>query len=308
MFRRKDKVDKPINFLAASKDCRIRAIYHTDHAKFSDYGFSMVLKNTVETEILNNRLRKLNQKFGPEKLGLCVDMLYLHPNKEDCEIIIKELISYEPKIKNSVYELCRKFRIDPALGMSLEQLKKETISDAISIVTERQDYGCYDLIWQLATFYFQEIINKESKYQINHNDLYGLLQDISEKNPHYHHAQDMCVDLLMLFHFDKDDKFKYLEIEFTHALSGTRPELTDRLFDELCGYPLSDKVCVRNIQGDPETLLALASQVRDLRQQVNDTHHSMKIKRTSNGFFNEKQNEQDDSVNRDRMLGMRTFN
>lgn len=189
-------------------------------------------------------------------------------SKQNCYDVLKEIIKIDPSINSILNDLCSDLEISPSFGITIEELKSKMIPEAIELAKNAQSNNSYELIWQLANIYYENTFLNNPLYQIDSNTLYELLRDISETSPYYAKAQDLCVDLLMRLDLDnQEEKQQYLEMKFRHALLGTRQELTDRLYQEICGYSLTDDY-VRNIKGDADILIALAQKMQNLNKTI----------------------------------------
>ncbi|MBI2785776.1 MAG: hypothetical protein HYX60_05495 [Legionella longbeachae] len=188
--------------------------------------------------------------------------------KKKRKAILKEIFQLEPLTKEIQEDLCAVYNFNYTIFLTIEDLQNYTILEAIELAKTAQAHSAFELIWQLAKKYYANTLLTDVVYKIDSNTLYSLLLDISKLNPYYKKANDLCVDLLMridVTNFNFQEKQEHTELIFHHALLGTRQTLTDRLYHQLCGYPFSLEVLLKNIQGESSTLLALARQIREMR-------------------------------------------
>ena len=199
---------------------------------------------------------------------------------------LKLVIAEDAHVREILGDICQSLNLSTTLGLTLEGLKTVPFNDALALVLEAQQNKSYDIIYELLGHYWQQSLLPigQRNVPVNLNDIYSLACAVSADSPHYARAQDHCVEALMRQDMKaapkeqkeeavsldedegllQDDYFQNLEKKFAHALHGTQQELTDRLYNELCGHGLG-AVKVHNIEGKAQTLLSLAEQMRILQ-------------------------------------------
>ncbi len=132
---------------------------------------------------------------------------------------------------------------------------------------------------QEAINYFEKIINNQSEHKLRGIYPYNMVT-IAHYNKIYQDCDSAMVkalDQIFYLHkldyleLDEETKIDYQERQFclrfkTPKLQDNQERL-DRLYDELCGNNGLDPH-VKNIQGDPHVLIALAKEFRYLRLQL----------------------------------------
>ena len=221
---------------------------------------------------LNTPVKHFEKLSFPKKIELSSTT-----NPQYIIVFIKQLISTEPKVKEILNDLCIDFKISSSLGLTLEELKSKNPVEAIKLANEALSNGHNELIWELLQLYYEDCCPKTNpnepgkylpqQYSIALEQIYELADSIPSSHPCYTQAQDICVDILMRIDPDAGEEYELLQRKFAHALQGTRQDLTDSLFNQLCGnkFNVSKQA---NIKGETETLLGLAKTIMGLNAQL----------------------------------------
>jgi hypothetical protein len=179
------------------------------------------------------------------------------------------LIKFDDSIKNISSDICETFEISSSLGLDINQLSKMSISDACCKAIEVQNFDNYLLIFELATFYFNELQKEHSIVTLQ--ELYDLLNLVKPENKYHDQLQDMKVNVLLLQDRNQmslEEKHKTTQQLFMDSLNGTNQSLTDNLFSELCGNSLGE-IFLDNVKCDIDTILILSDKIKELQNTIN---------------------------------------
>lgn len=280
-----------------------------------------IIAVTFLTEELANSFLK---KLGNQEHLLCYEQLSYRKqniaftvsraNKAVSPTYLKLLIEEEPHVGEILPDICQSLNISEQ-EVIFELLKNAPVVKAILQALACQDNKSYDLIYQLLTHYWEQSLLPVPQ-QLTLNEIFELACAISTDNPHYAKAQDFCVDILMRQDFKmvakeqkaeapaqealealslEEDEFvmgegeysSRLELKLRYALKGTRQDLTDMLYNELCGYGLGLPAKVKNIKGDADTLLSLAAVIKSAQPALKQD--AIQSSASTHGFFANKQ-------------------
>lgn len=233
-------------------------------AKDSSFRFS--LKFTRQAAKKDFKLSGIDQKLidsgpGPRKT------LFTNPtrNKRNLFNILNGMIAFDPHILLIIEDIGKKIGLEVVPGLAIESLLTLPIAVAIDEVKKAQPYSPH-LIWELAQAYLQDSLLPKPAYQVDSQTIYDLLSAISPENSCYATAQDAIVDLLMRVDSCDDKQFD-LQLKFSHAINGTRQSVTDKLFEQMCGYTMRQSP-FSNIKPDVDTLCLLAGEIKRLNDAL----------------------------------------
>jgi hypothetical protein len=255
-------------------------------------GFSQgkikIILTFLNAQIRSEFIKKHKFKLGPlfQEIGKghplltwIYDNTYLQlysANPKTFIVYLLSLIHIDNHVKEILEDLSANLGIGFITNTPLDDWRNLPYLEAKKFVLEEQQYQSYEYIFELLTYYWeQSLLSKDQRaIPVTVEEMYALANDISRDNPHYHHAQDLCVDLLMrmepsvenenVLSIDSEESYlSALKLKFVHALNGTRQDLTDSLFHELCGFHMGMPIRVKGVKGVIETLLPVAEIIRE---------------------------------------------
>lgn len=137
----------------------------------------------------------------------------------------------------------------------------KTYKTAFQPAIDLQKTGNYNTILVMANFLFDKVMEEEPL--VDPQDVFELYQAIVKDSPHFVFANEQLLNLICTQSPSKEDSINLLEEKFRYALLSNNEKLTDQFFHELCGEAdLTPDI--KQIKGDPDTLIALAKKIRNL--------------------------------------------
>jgi len=155
-----------------------------------------------------------------------------------------------------------------ALSIHHPQQQLDNIEVELHDAMAHQEQRRYQPVWHLALACKQDFNADTPTRNLSLEQLIQIFKAISNKNPFFAQANDELVHLIMRIPRNSYD-VELLEQTFRYAFKGTAPEITDRLYAELCGDSAL-KPTIQNIKGDEDILVALATMLRETKTQLNE--------------------------------------
>jgi hypothetical protein len=179
--------------------------------------------------------------------------------------LLCELSKIDPNCEEIYADICSQLREKNFIAIDLEELIMMPVSRAISMVLDAQNNN-RRLIWELLECYEKESL---SNLSVSAQQLYDLAIGISKNDPDYHQAQDKCVHYLlqMIPPEDPEEKYKFSQCLFRHALKGTHQILRNRFFSDLCGEKFSP-IYQPEVKKNAATIIAAAMHIKILNEKI----------------------------------------
>jgi len=188
-----------------------------------------------------------------------------------CDMSLESKKSYLSEVMQAAHEL------DP-----FDDETKKEIESVLEIEIYPNEYFTelmkHDFSKALATaenlggdYLFQLGKQCESIYSDDQQKAIDCYSMVPKGHAVFNAANDSILHLLLRTDpskLSKVHRLQLVEMKFQSALHSGNTAFPDQLFHELCGYKGLSPL-VKNVKGDPETLIAVALQIRRLQQQVN---------------------------------------
>ncbi|KTD47911.1 hypothetical protein Lqui_2175 [Legionella quinlivanii] len=166
------------------------------------------------------------------------------------------------ELKKEIYDF---LELKPSPDEVLSLFESDKTEEAIEQLKRVESKGCYIFVWEIADYFFNQLITLGSETKLSLDTLYEMYGVITMENPYYQEAQMRKLEIL-----DTQGNSRELSEErFTVALGYKPQPVVDQRRVDMLFHELSGKSGAPNITNLPSAsaLIDFAKEMSQLRQE-----------------------------------------